>query len=529
MSIRVKIWGMKRSGTNVLHHVLEQLPGVEVLVGNPQNRGGVAWKHGEPKECRPEADFHIVSIKDPWAWQVSQARYDDPAGEVIHGIDDWAELNAKYIGFVDALNQGGRLRGLAINYHAWLRDPGANLRAIGGLLGLSTEGVKLPERPTGFNGDERAGEGKFDATPYTQRRYLDWITPADAERIRRAMAAHPAAPEFLSMTGDDPRAVDHDFSPCVAVACALNGMGDHLCALWVAAAIEDLGKRVIFYGRRAPFCGHWTAESRPLKHAGDGTGHLRPDVVALAAEGRAYAKSMRQMCEGGMSRLETYADRLPDEIKAELLEAGLPAFRQPELRIELPDSPAGTAGSALLFPLSAWRQRAWSIDNWSQLHKRLEFDGIPNMAMCEKGKGEQIKPIGCRWHGGERWPALFAAIKAARVVVSNDSGPAHLAGALGVPCVAISALVAADPLWRHYPTVEGLEPEDSLCSPCFYRKDRGFRDLTCRGHCGELGAVTPQRVYAAVRRHFPDAPRRRWLENRGATSGSGSNIAATGA
>ena len=77
----------------------------------------------------------------------------------------------------------------------------------------------------------------------------------------------------------------------------------------------------------------------------------------------------------------------------------------------------------------------------------------------------------------------------AAVVVSNDSGMAHLAGAAGAPTVAIFGSTSSAwtaPLGAHVRVVQ----HPPVCAPCFRR--------TCAIGYGCLAAVSVREVCAAI-------------------------------
>jgi len=107
-------------------------------------------------------------------------------------------------------------------------------------------------------------------------------------------------------------------------------------------------------------------------------------------------------------------------------------------------------------------------------------------------------PDGTLYLAGETdWPVLAALLARARLVVANDGGVAHLAGAVGAPVVTVFGPTndaAYRPLGPRTRVVRAYLP----CVPCLYRGHRlgnrnGCPPRTC------LGLVTEQAVLAACR------------------------------
>lgn len=108
-----------------------------------------------------------------------------------------------------------------------------------------------------------------------------------------------------------------------------------------------------------------------------------------------------------------------------------------------PDLPAGPI--AVLHPGSGGRHKLWPIERFERTAERLAAAGLSPVLVVGQAELERGPPL----------PARFAAIAAptllqlaallsrAAVFVGNDSGPTHLAAALGTPTVAV--FVGTDP------------------------------------------------------------------------------------
>jgi ADP-heptose:LPS heptosyltransferase len=86
--------------------------------------------------------------------------------------------------------------------------------------------------------------------------------------------------------------------------------------------------------------------------------------------------------------------------------------------------------------------------------------------------------------------SLIEIIRGARFMVSNDSGPMHIAAALGVPVFAIFG--PTDPK-RTGPYGEGhtIIREDISCAPCFKKK---CDDIKC------MKDLSVKKVYEIIKR-----------------------------
>lgn len=180
-------------------------------------------------------------------------------------------------------------------------------------------------------------------------------------------------------------------------------------------------------------------------------------------------------------------------------------------RLEVPPASAERAGNALaraglkpdgplvlLAPGAAfgWTKR-WPADRFGRLGRVLAERGLPCALVIGPGE-EPLAEEARRAAGGISLPVLgadldpigLAALAArARVVVSNDSGPMHLAAAVGTPVVALFG--PTDP-GRTGPSGVRSEVLDRyvFCSPCY------LKECPYRHEC--MREIEVENVLAAV-------------------------------
>lgn len=123
----------------------------------------------------------------------------------------------------------------------------------------------------------------------------------------------------------------------------------------------------------------------------------------------------------------------------------------PVFPLDLPPSPPAVqvvqrhpGGFALLNPGGAWPNKQWPAERLGDLARHIRAaHGLPSVVLW--GPGEEKRAalvVGASQGAAELSPPtriadLFGLSKAARVVVSGDTGPLHIAGAVGAPLVAI--------------------------------------------------------------------------------------------
>ena len=150
-------------------------------------------------------------------------------------------------------------------------------------------------------------------------------------------------------------------------------------------------------------------------------------------------------------------------------------------------SPATGRPLAVLHPGARWPTKLWPGAHWAQLAEWLvrdkDFQVILTGSPGDRGLVEEIAaqaeaPL-LNLAGRTSLAELAAVLRKARVAVTTDTGPMHLAAALETPVVALFGPTAP---WRTGPFGHGHEVVrlDLPCSPCFQRRcpePRCLRDL----------------------------------------------------
>ena len=156
---------------------------------------------------------------------------------------------------------------------------------------------------------------------------------------------------------------------------------------------------------------------------------------------------------------------------------GPPRLPLPEAAVRRADaalSAAGLSGFVALCPGSAFAvTKRWPADRYAALADALAERGLPCAILIGPGERELGARVAASARtappvlGADLDPVELAAVLArARCAVTNDSGPMHLAGAVGTPVVAFFG--ATDP-GRTGPSGSPSRVLDRyvFCSPCF--------------------------------------------------------------
>jgi heptosyltransferase-1 len=290
---------------------------------------------------------------------------------------------------------------------------------------------------------------------------VDEVIPVALRRWRRLASAGTSLREIAAL-----RARLRAFAADVA----LDLMGNHKAGALalLSGARRRVGARPA--DRREPSSGWWISERVP--------------VVGLHAVDRAF--SLAAALGGGGGGVQPATD---DFAGARLLRGQDPPALSP-------------AGYVLLQPGAAWGNKRWPPAWWGDLAAGLAADGrrvyvlagpgeealAGAVATASGGAAEAVAPGGLT--------ALAAWLRGARLLVGGDTGPLHLAHALGVPVLALHG--PTDPA-RNGPYGA---PDQAMFHllPCSFCHRRFGEAKAC------LLALTPPHVLARTRALLAEPP-----------------------
>ena len=168
--------------------------------------------------------------------------------------------------------------------------------------------------------------------------------------------------------------------------------------------------------------------------------------------------------------------------------------------IEFPlgvSAPIKSEGLIAVNPSARWETKLWGNDNFAELVRRLPRDRVVlTGSSAERDSVEQIAQGNRNLAGQTDLFQLAELYRRCAVVITNDSGPMHVAAAVGTPVVAIfgpTDPALTGPYGNHHVVLRAGIP----CSPCF------------KGHCTNsvlmecMKLITVEQVLAAARRSVP--------------------------
>jgi lipopolysaccharide heptosyltransferase I len=160
--------------------------------------------------------------------------------------------------------------------------------------------------------------------------------------------------------------------------------------------------------------------------------------------------------------------------------------------------PAGSSPFALLNPGAAWPNKRWPPERFGRLARWLrDQHGLSSVALWGPGEEPLASAIVASSSGAATMAPptnltdLVALSRAARLVVSGDTGPTHIAAAVGTPVVALFG--PTDPL-RNGPwsSTDRSLSRYSTCDCHYERRCRRSADEWC------LGTISEAEVRGAI-------------------------------
>lgn len=155
------------------------------------------------------------------------------------------------------------------------------------------------------------------------------------------------------------------------------------------------------------------------------------------------------------------------------------------------ESHAGGSPVAL-HPYATHPDKAWLEPHWRELMALLDERHIP-WVVVGRGRGMEDLPVERNFTDRTTLRETCALLKASSVLVTGDSGPMHLAGAVGTPVVALFGPTTVE--WGFFPA----GPSDHVlevqmgCRPCSLHGKK-----YCRRNHACMRAITPEQVLEAV-------------------------------
>ena len=139
---------------------------------------------------------------------------------------------------------------------------------------------------------------------------------------------------------------------------------------------------------------------------------------------------------------------------------GVPSGEIPQARLYVDRGPRARKPYAVLHPMASALEKTWPAAHFLELAEALEIEPV-----FIAGPGESLEPFEkFRCVAGASLQGLKTLLSRASLFIGNDSGPAHMAAAFGVPAVVLFG--PSDPgIWSPWKTecaVLSAQPIESI-------------------------------------------------------------------
>jgi lipopolysaccharide heptosyltransferase I len=153
----------------------------------------------------------------------------------------------------------------------------------------------------------------------------------------------------------------------------------------------------------------------------------------------------------------------------------------------------------VMIPGARWRTKRWPAERFGELASRLRLRSVVIGSGADTETAETLVAVSggraVSVAGMTTLGELFSVIRGAKFVITNDSGPMHIAAACGRPVVAIFGPTDPD-LTGPYGSGHIIVRKAADCSPCRMKK---CHDMKC------MNEITVEDVYQAVLKLDPAA------------------------
>ena len=163
----------------------------------------------------------------------------------------------------------------------------------------------------------------------------------------------------------------------------------------------------------------------------------------------------------------------------------------------------------LLHPGARWDNKRWPVEYFAALARELSREGSIRLAILggasDRALGAAIAaaaPGACLDLTGQTsLPEMIEWIRLGDLLITNDTGPMHVAAALGKPVVGIFGPTEPARTGPYGQTDRALQSLHLPCVPCLKSRCAYEKPLEC------LRAITPERVLLEVRRRLAETRR----------------------
>ncbi len=266
-----------------------------------------------------------------------------------------------------------------------------------------------------------------------------------------------------------------------------HGLGDAVCFAWLGEGIRQAGSEVEFFAKG------WHADVMRLFRQ-----TVTDDETGAVFTNEGYETAVKT--DSPLTYIQWIAHHL--------------GIKEEPKRPKINPDPMGremgrrASGDVLIFPHGVWSPRIWPKSYFVELGLLLRNAGY-NVRFCMKERDYAFfMPFHCIV--GKSWSFIASAIQSSRLVIGNDSGPAHLAGTIGTKTIAIHGPTQGRRIYGHLQdNVISIEKRAIGCGGCHCLPERNGQQAwraSCEIGCHELYRTFPEEVFEVARGILGEPP-----------------------
>lgn len=248
-----------------------------------------------------------------------------------------------------------------------------------------------------------------------------------------------------------------------------HGLGDVVCFAWLGEGIRQAGHDVSFVASG------WHAEVLKLFQM-----PVTEDSTGAVFTNDGYEKAVAM--NSPLNYIEWIAEKLGIVDKP----ARPKWVPDPTNR----DMGRKASGDVLIFPHGTWSPRIWPKNYFVELAYYLHREGYKVRVVTKERDYAFFMPFHCIV--GKPWAFIASAVQASKLVIGNDSGPAHFCGTIGTKTIAIHGPTQGARIYGHLPEVIPFEKKSLPCAGCHCLPP--FR-ASCEIGCHQLYRTFPEDVF----------------------------------
>lgn len=150
-------------------------------------------------------------------------------------------------------------------------------------------------------------------------------------------------------------------------------------------------------------------------------------------------------------------------------------------------------------PSSRFHTKEWTASGFAEISDSLQEDGYATLLVGTEEEKPRIRRVAglCRNRPASIWGLTISELAwvlgQASLFVGNDSGPTHMAAALGVPVLVLFGSSDSN-LWRPWQAIHEIVQNPFDCNPCPGYRCEVYGEPLC------ILSITPQQVKEALQR-----------------------------